>query len=158
MLKTILVPLDGYPRSEDALPWAQTLAGAAHARLVLMRAALGQEIPGVDPSKAQLRAIAEAQSYLTAIAARLSQTDLSIETVVPYGSAAEAILLEAQLRQADLVVMATHARSQLGRVLYGSVAERLLPSIAAPVLLIPDGGPHQYQAGVGCAGERLRPG
>ncbi len=133
---TILVPLDGSAFSERALPMATMLARVLRAQVILARAASASVFPGADPTKAQCQAVEEAQAYLSALAAGLSEQDLNLEVAVPYGDAAESILLEIGLRSADLVVMCTHGRSGLGRWIYGSVAEQVLARSPAPVLLV----------------------
>jgi nucleotide-binding universal stress UspA family protein len=152
MYHTILVPLDGSAFSERALPMATTLAHTMSSQLVLVRAASASVFTGADPAEAQCQAVKEAQAYLWAVAAGLSEQGLSIEVAVPYGDAAESILLEVGLHSADLVVMCTHGRSGLGRWIYGSVAEQVLARSPAPVLLVhPTGevatlGPEPKQA------------
>ena len=47
-----------------------------------------------------------------------------------------AIVEAAQLRGADLIVMSTHGRSGLGRLILGSVAEAVLRSTTTPILLV----------------------
>lgn len=136
MFKTILVPLDGSAFSERALPIATALAQTLEAELILVHAVNAGILPGVDPARAQCRAVDEGKTYLAAQSARLSQQGLRVETAVPYGDAAESIALEISLRAADLVVMCTHGRSGLGRWIYGSVAENVLAKSAAPVLLV----------------------
>jgi len=136
MYHTILVPLDGSAFSERALPMATTLARAMGANMVLMRAASASAFPGADPTEAQCQAVEEAHAGLSALATGLAEQGLSVEVAVPYGDAAESILLEIGLRGADLVVMCTHGRSGLGRWIYGSVAEQVLARSPAPVLLV----------------------
>ena len=60
----------------------------------------------------------------------------SVEVHVCNGDAAGEILGLAQQRNADLIVMATHGRSALGRVLMGSVAEAVLRKAPCPVLTV----------------------
>lgn len=152
MYRTILVPLDGSTFSERALPMATALARAMRAQVILTRAASAAVFPGVDATETQVEAVAEAQAYLSALAVDLSQQGLDIEVAVPYGDAAESILLEIGLHNADLVVMGTHGRSGLGRWIYGSVAEQVLARSPVPVLLVrPSGevatlGPEPEQA------------
>jgi nucleotide-binding universal stress UspA family protein len=136
MYHTILVPLDGSAFSERALPIATTLARTLRAQVILVRAASAAVFPRTDPTEAQVQAVDEAQAYLSALAAGLSEQDLNIEVAVPYGDAAELILLEIGLHSAVLVVMCTHGRSGLGRWIYGSVAEQVLARSPAPVLLV----------------------
>lgn len=142
MLSTILVPLDGSPAAEQALPVAQRLARAGFSRLILVRSVQAFTFPGVDARNAQASARAEAQQYVDSLASRLAATGLTIETGVPYGAPATEILDEVGLRNADMVVMATHGRSGIGRWLYGSVADEVLRRAMVPVVLVPPGVAH----------------
>ncbi len=91
----------------------------------------------VEHTQGQVRAIAEAEAYLSTVAARLVAEGLSVETAVPYGAAAEGILTEIGLHSAGLVVMAAHSRSGLGRFAPGSVAQAVLARCPVPVVLVP---------------------
>jgi nucleotide-binding universal stress UspA family protein len=137
MVKTILVPLDGSALAERALPYATALARRAGAHVVLVRAILAHTLPGADPTDAQvaLRKRAEAEIDATAEQVRLAGVDA--ETHVYYDEATAAILDAVQARQADLIVMASHGRTGLGRWIYGSVAERVLRRAPVPVLVVP---------------------
>ncbi|MFN8497898.1 MAG: universal stress protein [Anaerolineae bacterium] len=136
MFRTVLVPLDGSPLSERALPLAATLARTANARLVLVRAAWVPHILDLESVQAEVKCVKEAEDYLAGIAAPLIHSGLTVETGVPFAAAGEGILMEAKLRQADIIIMSTHGRSGLSRLVYGSVAEAVLTDSPAPVLLI----------------------
>jgi nucleotide-binding universal stress UspA family protein len=136
VFKRILVPLDGSPLAERALPYAGAVAGASGARLVLLRAAQAHTFPGVDPREAQVAVVREAEEYLAAVAGGMAAPE-AVEQAVFYGPAVEAIGTEIRLRAADLVAMSTHGRSGLGRWIYGSVAEQVLRQSEVPVLLVP---------------------
>jgi nucleotide-binding universal stress UspA family protein len=133
----ILVPLDGSALAETALARAADLAADDGATLMLVRAAEAHTLPGVDPTEAQVEVVQEAEDYLGAVAARLARDGLKkVETSVWYGPAASAIVEAARLRKADLIVMSTHGRSGLGRLILGSVAESVLRGTTAPILLL----------------------
>jgi nucleotide-binding universal stress UspA family protein len=134
---TILVPLDGSALADRALPYAIPLARASHARLSLVRAALAHTLPGADPSEAQVAVVQRAEHELEATAESLRSDGLTVETHVYYDEAARAIVDAAERQAVDLVVMSTHGRGGLGRWVYGSVADRVLRRMAAPVLLVP---------------------
>jgi nucleotide-binding universal stress UspA family protein len=135
MLNTILVPLDGSELAERALAPALGLVKHGGGKLILVRAATTHGIPGPDQADEQVRVITEAEEYLKTMALELKGRGVTAETGVPYGPAAEGILDEIRLRRPDLVVMATHGRSGLGRWLYGSVAEAVLGRSTTPILL-----------------------
>ena len=69
-------------------------------------------------------------------AARLGELGLRVQTEVCEGHVAEAILDYADSKHADLIAMSTHGRSGLGRLLMGSVAEKVMHSTKVPVLLV----------------------
>lgn len=136
MLGTLLVPLDGSRLAERALPYAEGLIAQTDGKLVLVRSALASALTAAGAAKDQMRAVEEAEIYLHGIAKRLSERGISAEAALPYGPAAEMILEEIRIRRADLVVMATHGRSGLGRWIYGSVAEGVLGRSRVPVMLV----------------------
>lgn len=134
MLQNILVPLDGSPVSERALPYAVALATRSHAKLSLVRAVPAPLLPS---GGAQLRELREAEEYVETHATELRSRDLRVETGVPYGLAAASwIAEEVDLRHADMVVMATHDRVGPDRWLHGSVAEAVVSRGVAPVMLV----------------------
>lgn len=135
-LSKILVPLDGSALAESAIAKAMDLAGGK-STLMLLRAAEAHTLPGVDPTEAQVEVVREAEEYLASVAARLKEQGIdSVETSVWYGPAASAIVDAARLRKADLIVMSTHGRSGLGRLILGSVAESVLRGSTTPILLL----------------------
>ena len=144
-LRTILVPLDGSALAETALPKALELAEASGARVLLLRAAQSQTFPGIDPTGGQVKVVSEAETYLAEIQKRLTrQGRVEVETSVWYGPAAHAIVEAARIHKADEIVMTTHGRSGLGRLLLGSVAESVLRGTTTPILLLrAEGAPVQ---------------
>ncbi len=136
MFKSLLVPLDGSPLAERALPYLEAVAKQSKARVTIMRATVAHTFPGVDPTDAEVAAVDEAQAYLDGVAQFLEQRGIPADTAVPYGEATEGILDEIRFRGADVVIMATHGRSGLGRWVYGSVAEAVLHESPVPVLLV----------------------
>jgi nucleotide-binding universal stress UspA family protein len=137
MLKTILVPLDGSALSERALPYATALARRAGAHVVLVRAILAHTPPGADPTDTQVALRKRAEADLYAIAEQLGLAGVDVETHVYYDDAATAIIDAVQARHADLIVMASHGRTGVGRWIYGSVADHVLRHSPVPVLVVP---------------------
>lgn len=137
MPRTILLPLDGSATSALAIPFAEGIARAAGARLVLIRSVRQATIGelGSDPFKEPIAAEAEAE--LSVVAERLRAGGLEVETRVSDADAGEAIVQGAARAEADLIVMSTHGRSGLRRAMYGSVADQVLRTTTAPVLLVP---------------------
>lgn len=123
MFATLLVPLDGSPLAEAALPYAEALARRGDGRLALVRAVDGDE--------------AEAEDYLRAVAARLEAGGLTVNAATVPGDAAEVIAADADARNADLIVLASHGRDGLARLFVGSVAEEVVQRTARPVMVVP---------------------
>ena len=137
MIRHLLVPLDGSALAERALPYAMHLASVLGARLTLLQCeallATGK-IPDFDV-KAFARSLREGE----AVGALFAPGRIEIEAVaheVYLDKVAEGICDVARDRDVDLIVMSTHGRGGLGRVLYGSVAEHVLRHAPAPVLLV----------------------
>jgi nucleotide-binding universal stress UspA family protein len=78
----------------------------------------------------------EIQESLRREAERLIQDGYQVTTEVHFGDAAQRIVDFVNDTDIDLVAMATHGRTGLGRLVLGSVAERVLRSVATPVLLM----------------------
>jgi nucleotide-binding universal stress UspA family protein len=139
-IKKILVPLDGSVVAEAALAPAVETARDKGASLVLVRAAEAYTVIG-DPTEAQVAAVREAEEYLAGVRARVLRGGVrDVDVTVWYGPAAEAIAEAATYRKADLIVMSSHGRSGLGRLVLGSVAETVLRTTTIPILLIRPGG------------------
>jgi nucleotide-binding universal stress UspA family protein len=71
-----------------------------------------------------------------------------------YGPAAAAIVEAAATLKADLIVMSTHGRSGLGRLILGSVTESVLRGTTVPILIVrPESAPVNVPVGAGPAKE-----
>lgn len=78
---------------------------------------------------------------------RLRESGYTVRSHVEYGEPAQSIVDYVADARADLVTMATHGRGGLGRLVLGSVAERVLRSASVPVLLMrPNTAPAERQA------------
>jgi nucleotide-binding universal stress UspA family protein len=130
-VQKILVPLDGMPTGEAALPIAEALARSTKACLAVVRAVRARST----------FAIANAETYISGIAENLIGRGLRVESGVPVGQPASWILEEIDLRHADLVVMATHDRTGPDRWLHGSVAEAVISRATIPVMVVHDTPP-----------------
>src|SRR5881409_3300372 len=113
MYKRIMVPLDGSDLAQTALPHALELCRALGATLVLLHVR--------DTRQGSPEA---SRRYLDFTRRQHEQAGVSIELVVREGPVAEAIVRAADQERIDVIAMATHGRSGLQRVVYGSVAEQ----------------------------------
>src|SRR5579859_3676468 len=128
MFHTLLVPLDGSELAERALPYALSLAAAARGEIILVRVALAPAPISIEPAdfeRLQRAEISEAESYLARMASMVAPP-VSVKTFVPYGRAAHRLVDAVREFGADAVVMATHGRTGLPHLLFGSVAEAVL--------------------------------
>ena len=146
MFKTILVSLDGSALAEQALAPAFSIAAKYGAAIVLLRVVPPERsLPGLQylavrpngaPADPVQALIEEAQDYLAGIT--LPMTDVPVHTRVLVGAPPEIIVETAVEAAADLIVMSTHGRTGLTRLLYGSVAEAVLRGSPVPVFLVPN--------------------
>jgi nucleotide-binding universal stress UspA family protein len=139
MYRTLVVPLDGSQLAERALPYAIRLAQTSSARLVLTRAALApppQTLDGLGWEVQQSDAVADATEYLREMAESVSGQVKAVDIAVPYGRAIDNIVETVETYDADALVMATHGRSGLAHLLYGSVTEGVLARSSVPVFAV----------------------
>jgi nucleotide-binding universal stress UspA family protein len=136
-LDKVLVPLDGSTLAEAPLSTACEFAAKDGATISLLRAAEAFTMPGADTVEAQVTAVREAEEYLAAVVRRLKDKGITrVETHVWYGPPAAAIVEAAAVQKADLIVMSTHGRSGLGRLVLGSVAESVLRGTTTSILIV----------------------
>jgi len=144
MYSNILVPLDGSVRAEAVLPHVEELALSSKGRVLLLRVVdLVAPIGAAEPAYAGLRQremeqeTREARAYLTPLQGTFRQKGIDAHTLVAYGRTIDAILETAESENVDLIAIASHGRSGLARVVYGSVAAGLLQRARRPLLFIP---------------------
>ncbi len=143
----VVVPLDGSPRSEAALPYAVALAKRLGAPLTLVRVwdvitptIVGPYAMPMDPQtfeEVEEATEGAAIAYLTNVAARLA-SDIAARTVSLHGNAAEQLAVYLHKERPGFVVMGTHGRGGVPRWVLGSVAMELVRATVGPVLLIGD--------------------
>lgn len=139
-LNTILYPSDFSKPSEYALQLACAIARDHKARVVILHvspippAFVGGELMLPVPSADYKEQIWESFRELQATEPRIRE--LRVETKVVEGDPAYEIVSAAKEIGADLVVMGTHGRTGLGRLIMGSVAEQVLRKAPCPVLTV----------------------
>jgi nucleotide-binding universal stress UspA family protein len=142
MYRTILVPLDGSPFAEHALPLALALARRSRASLHLVSvstplAAAYLEGVYVGTEDLEAEVTERRQAYLESVQKRLRERiDVPITTEVLHGEVAGSLCDLAADSRFDLVVMATHGRSPFGRFWMGSVADEMIRHATLPLLLV----------------------
>ena len=144
----IVVGYDGSPPSHDALRWATAAAVRTKAPLRIVEAfelvVYSRPSPGqVVPLEALQTAREKGLSAL-AEGVRLQQPGLTVETVLAGGSAAQALLAEAE--HARLVVLGSRGLGGWTGLLVGSVAVQVTTHAQCPVIVIPpDLRPHAHE-------------
>jgi len=135
----IMVPLDGSPLSEAALPVARTLAAALKGRVTLVRAVrwavqtYPYSLPDAYIPQVDEELEAGAKAYLREQEAQV--TEVPVDAFVVRGAIADGLIDVVEKQAVDLVVMTTHARGGFLRAALGSTADRMLQG-PAPVLLV----------------------
>lgn len=151
MYSRIVVPVDGTAFSEYAIPFALNIAGRTGARIELVRVHVpepsGDDLYALTPYRyegvtsfyrqldreALRREWDELASRADALA---GDTGLEVHARVTRGRIDEAVEHEAEAFHADLIVMATHARTGVARARLGSVADAVVRLATMPVLLV----------------------
>jgi len=143
MYSKILVPLDGSKRAEAILPYVESLAKSHNAQVILMRV-IEPHSQYVNPMSAQplldpeifRRETQEVETYLMNQQDKLYRKEISSRVFVAYGPVVEEIIKAAEAEKADLIAIASHGRTGLSRVFYGSVVAGVLHRIDRPLLII----------------------
>ncbi len=142
MYRSILVPLDGSPFAEQAIPVALTMAEASGGKVTLVRAwdpanyRYSSELtpPILEGGAGDKLAAVE---YLDTVAARVRPgTTVPISVALIPGGAAEAITGCLTRDLHDLIVMTTHGLTGFSRAWIGSVADAVVRTVTVPVLLV----------------------
>jgi nucleotide-binding universal stress UspA family protein len=142
MYKTILVPLDGSERAEKILPHVEELARRFEAKVVLLQVI--EPVPALispydiildtEPDSERWRQ--EAGVYLALKREGLLGHGIDTAVRVEVGAVVRAIIQVAEEENADLIAMASHGRTAMVQVFYGSVASGVLNQAERPLLLI----------------------
>ena len=149
-IRHIVITLDGSNLAERALDPGLEVARRLGARVTLLQVASTVPVPydvvyQLEVMESDVNsylgtsAVNEARSYLDAVAARLTDSGVSLAMQVLEGFAAQSIVDYAADQDADLMVMATHGRTGLRRWAYGSVTEKVLRSGQCALLVVRPG-------------------
>lgn len=139
MYDRILVPTDGSAEGEHALEYAIELARAHDAKIravYVVNAASYGGLPMETAWDGINDALREEGETAVERVRELAPADVTVETVVLEGSPSKVIVDEAAPENCDLVVMGTHGRGGIDRLLLGSVAERVVRRAPVPVLTV----------------------
>jgi len=138
----ILVATDFSKPAAQALRYASAIADRQGARLLVIYA--DEFLPPLDETPEQLRKAGASIDELVAAAHEqlVAHVESNVASCVPFlarivvGSAASSIVAQAKEWDADLIVMGTHGRTGLRRLLAGSVCEAVLRTAPVPVVAV----------------------
>ncbi len=133
MYEHLLVALDGSPHAEKVLDHAEALAIAFRSTITLLRATVAAEQLLAETASSG-GTLGDGAAY--GVAARLRQHNVTVNTEHPEGPAADEIVKRATELGISLILMTTHGRGGLGRVVFGSTADSVLRHAPCPVLLV----------------------
>jgi nucleotide-binding universal stress UspA family protein len=141
-MQKILVPVDFNPLASAALEYAAEIASRSGATLIVMYADTFEPPAELAPAQAPalISAIEEsraktAEDLAEYVNEHVDET-LPMETEVREALPVPAILAAIAEHQPDLVVMGTHGRGSLSRLIFGSVTEAVLHGTSVPVLTL----------------------
>ena len=143
-IRSILLPTDFSDCAGHALPAAASLARLMNARIICLHVIepivptvgftpIAEPLPVADISE---RLEDSATRELPRIAEREECAGLDVEDLIAHGEAASEIVRVAKERGVDLIVISSHGRTGLGRILFGSTAESVVRHAPCPVLVV----------------------
>ncbi len=143
-LRQVLLPTDFSGCANYALPYATAIARATGATIVCLHVVepvvpavgytgLAEPMPIADISE-QLEDSAERE--LPRLTDREECAGLNVEEIIVHGDAAAEIVRVAAEREVDLIVISSHGRTGLGRIIFGSTAEAVVRHARCPVLVV----------------------
>jgi nucleotide-binding universal stress UspA family protein len=138
MYDNILLPTDGSEGMETVVEHARDLAeihgGTVHALYVANTASLS-DLP-MESSWEGVNSALRQQGEQAVASVEEAVGDRPVETEIVEGSPSKEIVSYADENDCDVIVMGTHGRSGVDRLLLGSVAERVVRSASVPVLTV----------------------
>lgn len=151
MYKKIMVPLDGSELAECVLPHVEGFVTDCQVGTIVFVRVVeptnytqtsidmhSQDYAEIKRSMETLDEVSRtaANRYLKEVVGRLKQGEMEYKTTVLVGKAAEQLVDYADANEIDLILIATHGRSGIGRWVRGSIADRVLRAARAPVLMV----------------------
>lgn len=133
-VRRIVHPTDLSPASKNALAWAVHLAKENQAELLLVHV-----LPPPTPIyEAEPVLSPQAESAMSDLKRRAKKEDIVVKRLFLKGTMPvdKQIVRSARTLRADLIVMGTHGRTGISRLLTGSVASRVIARAHCPVLVV----------------------
>ena len=141
-IKKILFPIDFAANFETLVPWVETLADKFDATVYVLFVAQDLShfatfyVPHSNIEDFQQQAIDSAKKRMAAAVEEFFKKFPTLETRVELGSPAEKILAFVEKEKVDMIIMGVHGRSGLDKMIFGSVANKVVKSASCPVLTV----------------------
>ena len=144
-INQILVPTDFSDNAQHAVDYAVDLAKRCSAKLHLLHTPVVPTYLLMDLSyspgpEAVTRILNDSQEALDAQAKAIADAGVELFTAIREGTVHEVIRDYAKEHDVDLVVVGTHGRTGVSKLMYGSVTERVIKTVHTPILVVPPGG------------------
>ena len=140
--KKILFPVDLSESSEKIVPYVRAVAKKFEARIHILFAARVFQyftsiyVPHPSINKFEQEIIEGAEKKLYEFIDRYFKEYPDTKTTVVAGDASEEIINYVESQGIDLIIMGTHGRKGMDKVIFGSVAERVVKAAPVPVLVV----------------------
>lgn len=152
-IRTILLPTDFSECGNYALSYAASLARTFKASIICVNviepivpavgySGMTEPMPIADITE---RLEDSAERELPKLAEGADCAGLDVEELVVHGEAASEIVRVAADRKVDLIVISSHGRTGLGRILFGSTAESVVRHAPCPVLVVKPPSPDESE-------------
>ena len=144
-IKQILVPTDFSDNAQHAVNYAVEMAKKCSAKIHLLHTPVVPTYLLMDLSyspgpEAVTRILNEAQDALDQQAQAVATAGVEHFTAIREGTVHEVIRDYAKEHDVDLVIVGTHGRSGVSKLMYGSVTERVIKTVHTPIIVIPPEG------------------
>jgi len=143
-IRRILCPVDFSDSSQHALKYAVTMANWYDAKVTLFHACVPVPISAYATVASMMPAMPvgmendhEVRDAMETLASTVEGTRVPLEIALGEGYPAYAIAAKAAEAKSDLIVIGTHGRSGVERLMLGSVTEKVLRQAGCPVLTVP---------------------
>lgn len=135
--KKIVVPLDGSSLAEQVIASARAFARAYDAELEIVSVEDKEAESNVHLTNAELiETRTELQTYISLVSQLIEDDGLKVRTHYRYGEPATEIDAVSRETKADLIVMTTRAKFEIGQLITKSITQRVLQKTSTPALLI----------------------
>jgi nucleotide-binding universal stress UspA family protein len=142
-IKNVLLPTDFSEYSRYAMDYAVSFAAQYQAKLYVLHVLVSPHVlvgyeaaPFVSYERLFADMKNSAEQAMSSFIPEDVKKEVQVETVIGQGTAFVEILKFAREKEVDLIVIATHGRTGLKHVLFGSVAEKVVRKSPCPVLSI----------------------